>query len=249
MTVSGRGTLVLLSLLAGCDPPRAVVNQDAAADRGIQQDLARTDGGRRDAGSVPDLACHCKPPLVWLRGSCVATDQLGSCVAPCKPSEPASCPGGWRCDQWAATDFCYSAAARPACVRDPAMDFAPETLRISPRSGVAGQPVQVRIEGGDYYVGALVWRVAIGSETPLPLSNAGTCIGTVTFTPPRPGVYPVTVGYGSHGQALAGFFTASGGVPPPDWVQPGYPCSASSQCASATPYTCSCKGGRCRCSR
>jgi hypothetical protein len=240
MIVSGRRTLVLLSLLAACDAPRAVVSSDdaAAADR----------GGAREAGPVPDIACHCKPSQVWLRGPCVGTDLLGACVVPCNLSDPASCPADRRCDPWAATDFCHSAVARPACVRGPGLGFPPETLRISPRSGIAGKPLQVRIEGGDYYIGALVWQVAFGSVKPLMLTSGGTCVGVVTFTPPRPGVYPVSVGYGSPGQALAGFFTASGGVPPPAWVQPGYPCSASSQCASAAPYSCSCTGGRCRCS-
>ena len=241
----------LLLALAACDAPRSVPGADAAAggDGPPATDQALPDRGRADAGRKPDLGCRCPPGKVWLRGPCVATSALGTCAPSCKIGDPAACVKGWRCDQWAATTFCYSAAALPACVRGPAMGFAAGTLRISPQSGVAGAPAQVSIEGGEYYIGALHWMVAFGDKLVQPSSKSGGCSLRVSFTPPKPGVYPVTVGYGGAKQALAGFFTASGGVAPPKWIQPGYPCTADDQCASASPYKCGCQAGRCRCAK
>ena len=129
------------------------------------------------------------------------------------------------------------------------MGFPPETLRLTPTSGVAGKPVTFSIQGGDFYVGALHWLVSFGDANSGPVNQGGSCTLRGAFTPPKPGVYAVTVGYGAKGQALAGFYTASGGSGPPKWVQPGFPCGSGNTCASASPYSCSCKQGRCRCSK
>jgi len=165
----------------------------------------------------------------------------------CDPGKPASCSKGMLCDRWAAAPFCYSAAAVPACVPGPGMGFPPETLRISPTSGIAGKAVNLSITGGSFYIGALHWLVSVGDIKLNQVKQPNNCELRVTFVPLKPGVYPVLTGYGSKPQLLAGFFTASGGAAPPKWIQPGFPCSAGDQCASPKPYACACRLGRCRC--
>lgn len=203
----------------------------------------------KDVGTpAPDMPCACPKDTVWRIGSCVPTVDLETCGEPCAPAAPGSCGGGRLCDAKAATANCASSVPKGACVPGPAMGFAPGTLRIAPTSGTAGKEIEIVVRGGDYYIGALHWIVSVGNLAML-VNQAGRCELRFKFSAPKPGVHAVTVGYGAKGQALAGFFTASGGVPAPKWIQPGYTCGAGQTCAQQPPYNCSCKAGRCACER
>lgn len=240
--------MLLLIFAGGCGRSRAAVGGQPQ-DSGLSfKDSRAADTGRVDrALAKPDAGCHCPTGQGWLRGPCVPTGELAQCVPLCDPKAPNSCPKGQVCDRWAATPFCYSAAALPACVPGPAMGFAPGSLRISPTNGVAGKAVTLTVEGGSFYIGALHWLVSLGNISSGPVTQGGNCQLRATFVPPKPGAYPVLVGYGGKPKILAGFFTASGGSAPPNWIQPGYPCGAGDTCATASGYTCACKQGRCAC--
>jgi hypothetical protein len=232
-----------LTLVAGCTrspaaPPDALIS---ATDGGGFKSLHDLFPG------PPDLPCGCQPGLVWTISSCVPTTELHTCAKPCKDS--ADCAKGRGCDHRAASKACNHATQASACVPGPAMGFAPGALRITPTVGTAGKETEIIVFGGDFYIGALHWIVAVGDHQPKLVSQTNRCELRFKFTPPKPGVYAVTVGYGSKGQALAGFFTASGGVPAPKWIQPGYPCAGSQTCAQNPPHTCSCVKGRCACNK
>ena len=227
-----------ISLTAGCT--RSPVGATSSTDSGVLT--------FKDVGTPgPDLPCTCPKDTAWLIGSCVPTVSLETCGKQCTPTAPGSCGSGRVCDPKAASASCTSSAPQGACVPASAMGFVPGTLRVSPTSGAAGKETEFIVSGGNYYIGALHWIVTVGDHQPKVVSQGGDCELRFRFAAPKPGVYPVTVGYGAKGQALAGFFTASGGVPAPKWIQPGYPCGAGQTCAQQPPYSCSCQAGRCAC--
>lgn len=244
-----RSVLLLACCLcwSACDSRRLPQSGDGSV-ASPRDATARTDGAPQ-----PDQGCTCPSDKVMTVGACVPTDQLYACVTSCDVKAWESCPPDQRCDPWAASTSCYSAQALPACVPEPAMGFDSGTLRIAPTSGNAADEVTVSIEGGSFYVGALSWfaRVAGGEGVFLDGAEGGPCRAKFTFTPPGPGLHPVEVSYGdgggSHGWVLAGFYLASGGIPPTAMAQPGLRCSSALPCAMASPYICSCIQGRCRC--
>lgn len=201
---------------------------------------------------APDSGdCTCQPGEVWQMSNCVATKNLG-CGPTCDPNDPTSCGlSGMNqvCDPFAAAPCCYCSAAVPACVKGPAMEFEPGELRLYPTSGTAGQSVTLTVDGGTFYIGALIWQMKLGNTVGTNTTHSGSCTLKASFIPSIPGIYPVEVTYMGHGDSLAGFFTASGGVISPPMVQPGYPCTAASTCAQASPYSCSCVQGRCSCTK
>jgi hypothetical protein len=242
--------------LAGCGSRSLGDLPDAGSrsDTGQQnRDAGKTPGS--DAGAIitfdsrPVTAdvgpCHCKPGEVWLRSACVPTDRLG-----CGPScQKGSCPPTHKCDPCAAAPSCISSACAAACIQVSSMSFEPGVLRVSPTVGGAGQKVKLRIEGGTFYIGALWWSVRLGPAVKADVDPTSTsCTLEATLTPPSPGSYPVEVAYGGKGWALAGFYTASGGVISPPLIQPGYPCQPGGQaCAEGGGYSCACVSGRCAC--
>lgn len=242
--------LVRLTLLCACLTLNPGCTRSPAAPPDALVDVTDA-GGFKSLHDVypgdPDLPCGCPPTSVWKIGSCVPTTELNTCAKKC--SKPGDCAKGQLCDHRAASITCDHGYMASACVPGPAMGFAPGALRITPTSGTAGKEADIIVFGGDYYIGALHWIVAVGDHQPKLVSQGNRCELRFKFTPPKPGVYAVTVGYGSKGQALAGFFTASGGVPAPKWIQPGYPCTGSQTCAQNPPYACSCVKGRCACSK
>jgi hypothetical protein len=130
------------------------------------------------------------------------------------------------------------------------MGFEPNTLRIWPTAGIAGQPVTITVEGSWYYVGALYWIVSLGSAEVMNDPPSGECSLKASFTPAAPGIYPVLVAYGGKPMNLAGFYTASAGATDPPTIQPGYPCTpaaGANVCAEGGTYSCACVDGRCQC--
>jgi len=251
-------TLVLCS----CDS--RTVSPDGASDAPWTAD-ARLDSRRFDARiDPPDMrprdatpadmdACYCPSNQVWLRGACVPTLELG-CGPGCDPTLPQPCPAGETCDPWAASTCCMCAAAVPACVKQTGTGPIYGPLRMSPVSGVAGQAVTFIIEGAPFYVGALFYKVRMGSLEKMEEAASKPCTIAATFTPPTPGIHVVEVSQYGGGPpwVLAGFFTASGGSIPLPTIQPGFPCSMNPApgdpaCAQTAPYSCSCVGGRCMC--
>lgn len=212
----------------------------------------------KDKGGVAadsgGMCAPCKPGEVYLMSSCVSSDKLFTCAAPCTAGDPASCPAGEKCDLWGATPCCVCSAAVPACVPLATTGKVSGPLRIYPTTGIAGQKVTLKIEGAPFYIGALFYMARMGKETKMQESPGTDCSFSATFTPPNPGAYAVEVSqYGGGAPwVLAGFFTASGGVSPMPTVQPGFWCSTNPApgdpaCASAPPYSCSCIAGRCVC--
>jgi hypothetical protein len=205
-------------------------------------------------GPVTDAPCTCKPGEVWLRGPCVPTFKLQTCAPTCDPKLPGACgPPTQKCDPWAAAPACMASAAVPACVPGQAMAFPVGTLRIHPTTGIAGTPVGITIQGGDPYIGALMWMLQVGGKPGPTINPAGGCSTKFSFTPPKPGIYPVELGYGGGSSvkswSLAGFYTASGGSIPPKQAQPGERCGGGTGCVSAKPYSCSCVSSRCVCTK
>jgi hypothetical protein len=195
----------------------------------------------------------CQPGEVLLISRCVSTDKLFTCASPCA-SVPCLGPGA-KCDPWGGTPCCYCAAAVPACVPVATTGLMIGPLRISPVDGPAGQKVTLTISGAPFYIGALWYSVRMGNETVMWSGGGGDeCSLSATFTPPKPGIYPVEVSQygGKDPWVLAGFYTASGGVAPMPSIQPGYWCSMYPQpgdppCQAAPPWACGCFSGRCRC--
>ncbi len=233
--------------------PRDSAEQGVALDRGGPvADRLPADRGPDlwppDLPGSPDKgSCACRSGEVWRRSACVPTDQLG-CGSACDSSLPNACAPGQTCDPCAAAPSCQASSCRPACVPVAAMGFPPGALRVSPTTGNAGAAVQLSVQGGEFYIGALWWSVGLGpGERPVNAASLGRCGLIATVTPSKPGVFPVMVGYGTNKPSLAGFYTASGGSLPPKTVQPGYPCGGGDVCAEATPFRCQCQSGRCVC--
>jgi len=255
-----RAALLVGLALAGCnsrtadggDGP-APLDASPNPDRAVP-DLSRVVDTVRDTVAAPDQdGCYCKSGEVWLRGSCVPTMKTGTCGPGCDPSDPATCPTGQTCDQWAAAPCCMCAAAVPACVPDATTGAIGGPLRIMPTSGTAGQSVTITVEGAPFYVGALFYLIRMGSEEKME-KQSGHCTIKATFKPPTPGPYVVEVSQYGGGPpwVLAGFYTASGGSTPMPTIQPGFPCSANPApgdpaCAQAAPYSCACVARRCQC--
>jgi hypothetical protein len=224
-------------------------DRGAAADRGSHPDLATAAdrGAAVDRGPAADLGtCFCKSGQVWLRGKCVPTPKLGTCAPACTAG---SCSGTEVCDTCAAAPACTGSSCRAACVPGIAMGFAHNQLRVSPTYGKAGTAVTLTVQGGTFYIGAIWFNMRLGSGKGVTANDSVKCTLTATLTPAKAGIYPVEVQYqnGSYPWALAGFYTASAAGTAPGTVQPGYPCTFSSTCAQASPYTCSCVSGRCQC--
>jgi len=221
-------------------------------DTGLARDAGNT--STPDAGRIitfdsrpasPDADnCFCKPGEVWLRSACVPTSRLG-----CGPScTQGSCPPTHTCDPCAATPSCLTSSCAAACIPVSSMSFEPGVLRVYPTSGVAGQKVELSIEGGTFYIGALWWNVRVGSVKVEVNPMSTSCTLKATLTPPSPGIYPVEVAYGGNGWALAGFYPASGGASSSPLIQPGYSCQpGGTACAEGGGYSCACVSGRCAC--
>ena len=229
---------------------RSVTPADASVkDRAVAfPDLSKPSPDAGPCGVV------CKPGEVYLMSACVATEKLFTCAASCDPHGPVTCPSGSRCEQWGGTPCCVCSAAVPACVPKPTTGPVVGPLRIRPTQGSAGQKVRIVVEGAPFYVGALFYNVRMGKETKSEEGNSKSCTIAATFTPPTPGVYVVEVSqYGGGAPwVLAGFYTATSGLLPQPTIQPGYFCKSKPApgdpaCASASPYTCLCVTGRCRC--
>lgn len=257
--------LALLAL-AGCSGRQATSVDDATArDTRVAGDAPPNgDGvpGAPDRGPVDlsnaDAGCACPADRVLYHGTCVPTRQLGNCTPPCDPADLASCGADERCDPWGAVTpdpGCrITAAALPACVpRSPA---AAGDLRISPTTGNAAALATLTIEGGELTLGALMWLARMGDGKPVEVGppGGGACRHEVDLMPPRPGIWPVEVYYGTPSAPtgavlLAGFYVASGGAVDEPTAQPGERCSAALPCAQAAPYTCGCTSGRCVCAK
>lgn len=262
--------ILVIAVFSGCDSravPSADMNLDGpaaadvspGADRAVL-DLSRPDRAPRDTAVLHDVSaspdtgpCNCKPGQVWLRSACVPTVKLG-CGPTCKVGDPNACPAGQKCDQWAASTCCNCAAALPACVPVTYTGPISGPLRISPTGGVAGTQVTITVEGAAFYIGALFYKIRMGSEEKMEQYSAKPCSIGAKFTPPSPGIYAVEVSQYGGGPpwVLAGFYLASGGVVPKPSIQPGYPCSSnpppgSPTCITGFPYKCLCISGRCAC--
>jgi hypothetical protein len=266
-------TLVLAGLVAaGCGRSRATQADDASAPP--SRDGAPTPNDFRPApapdggsDSAPDAAradgppCSCQNPNDGvLIGSCVPTNKLRTCAPFCNPNLPDACPGQpgeQRCDPSAATPSCVTSATQPACVPGMGMALPPGALRIFPREGNAAQEAKLTISGGSLYIGALWWNARMGKQKAVPLDEITTtpCQYPATLRPPGPGIHAVEIAYGGggggggKGWTLAGFYTASAGVPSAKLAQPGEQCSTQLRCAEASPYSCACVSGRCDCKR
>ena len=266
-----RAALSLVILLACCGTRAPVVLGDfggqpdaAGPDRRLPaNDVARpVDQGRPHetkpafdttlpAGDY-GLCTPCKTGEVYLLSACVTTDKLFTCAPPCSAG---SCPPSYKCDQWGGTPCCYCQQAVGACVPVATIGGLAGPLRISPVDGPAGQKVTLTISGAPFYIGALFYSARMGSETVMYGGAGGSdCSFTATFTPAKPGIYPVEVSqYGGGAPwVLAGFFTATGGVTPMTSIQPGYSCPMNPKpgdppCIAAPPYGCGCFSGRCVC--
>lgn len=262
-------TVVLVSLLAGCGDSRPVELVDSGVgdapgadslqgDTFVVPDTAPPDGPFVPDHQVPDAfaadlgPCGCKPGEVWRSHSCLPTMLIG-CGPGCDPTNPTSCPTNWTCDQWGALACCHCSAAVPACI--PKASTGPLTgpLRITPTSGIAGQPVKIVVEGANFYIGALFYMLRMAGQEKMDMGMK-ECSVAATFTPSSPGLHAVEVSqYGGQPPwVLAGFYLASGGSQPPPSIQPGYPCKSPAApgdpaCAQALPYTCQCLSGRCQC--
>ena len=242
---------VLVILAAGSGCGRSPVSLESGPDSGQLTFLDQGGDGlfaTRDFVPWPDLPCGCPPGSAWTIGSCVPTPELKQCVKRCRSSDPNPCPSGLVCDGISGTVDCGSWEKAGVCVPGPSMGFPPGALRITPTSGTAGKMTDMIVFGGDFYIGALHWIVDVGGNQPAMMGGA-RCEIRFKFTAAKPGVYPVTVGYGAKGQALAGFFTASNGVPEPKWIQPGFACGAGDTCAQGGSWRCACKAGRCVCDK
>jgi len=239
------------------DPSARDHSLTPAPDQALRRDLRPiVDQGlpAPDWGMCPP----CKAGEVYLlKSGCFPTDQITDglfmCVPSCDPKSPSACGAGKTCDQWGATPCCVCAAAVPACVPKPSTGPLTGPLRISPTSGTAGQPVKLIVSGSPFYIGALFYKVRLGTEEKMEESGAGECTIGATFTPKTPGLYAVEVSqYGGGGPwVLAGFYLASGGAIGDPEIQPGYTCptATAKQCASAGPYACGCTNGRCVCKK
>jgi hypothetical protein len=265
-------TIAVLAL-AGCSDSRPVELADSGINDAQGIDASQPQG---DSFIVPDTAspdgllkldqqvtdafaadlgpCGCKPGEVWRSHSCLPTTLIG-CGPGCDPTNPTSCPANWTCDQWGALACCHCAAAVPACIPKASGPTGPLTgpLRITPTSGIAGQPVKIVVEGAPFYIGALFYMLRMAGEEKMDVGMK-ECSVAATFTPSSPGLYAVEVSqYGGQPPwVLAGFYLASGGSIPPPSIQPGYPCKSPAApgdpaCAQAPPYTCQCLSGRCAC--
>jgi hypothetical protein len=259
----GFGCSLIALFLTSCVDNRIVVDQDAAADSKVIPSIDASvdnsppplvlDGAIYDSVTVVDAGgCVCQPAdEAYLIGSCVPTHSLSTCGKSCDPKVENSCGDKWVCDENAGTPTCFTSSLKPACVPGQNMVFDDHTLRISPTHGVAGQAVTLTVRGGHFYIGALFWVVSMGGDEAISEPAVDNCNIDATFTPMAPGIYPVFVGYGSSSiTALAGFYTASAGLTPPNTIQPGFPCTPKSGlnvCTEGGGYTCTCDNGRCNC--
>ncbi len=220
---------------------------DVRTDVQTPDTLMSGDTGVADVGDASQ-GCACAPKQVWLHGPCVATPALG-CGATCTAK---SCPVDSVCDPGAASSTCQTDDLVPACVAAQAMGFAPGDLRVAPTEAAVGAPVKVLVQGGWFYIGALWWHLQVGAETLSPAYDSGaSCTVTGPWTPTKPGIYAVRVGYGGlqpGNKGLAGFITVPGPGVPAAGVQPGYPCSGGVTCAQGDGWACGCGAtGRCAC--
>ena len=224
---------------------------NSAAELGVHEASGPSDA----ALAATDGACTCGTGQALLVGPCAPTYQLHSCSPTCDPDQDDPCLGApaRRCDRWAASSSCRSHTALPACVPTAGMAFSPGVLRIEPSTGIAGRSATITVQGGHLYIGALFWRVRVGTGPRVGLESDGGCSASFTFTVPQPGVYPVEVNYGVGDEednwSLAGFYTASAGVLAEDMAQPGQLCGGATRCSSAAPYRCSCVASRCSCEK
>lgn len=246
----------------------ALITLSACGGRSLSTDEAGVDTYHRprDLRAVPEMSprpdgpsvvdeCGCSPEEVWLLGPCLPTAALG-CGQGCDSDDPArGCPAGMRCESDAAAPCCHCSALVAACVPDLPQDSLRDGLRISPTVGVAGQEVQLRIEGHDFIVGPFQYSVRIGGEF-VTQDTGPRCTLYVRYTPPAPGIFAVEVSqYGGRGPwVLAGFYGATAGVVPPPAIQPGFACApepapGDAPCASGGNYACECVEGRCACSQ
>ncbi|MCB9558421.1 MAG: hypothetical protein H6707_20060 [Deltaproteobacteria bacterium] len=247
-------------VLAGCGARTSAAQadggtRDLAATRDSQPGLVSDSTPQFDSLAVADAASgQCLPNQVCNTDSCTPL-RLQGCQAPCDPAND-TCPLGFRCDPCAGASCCNCRDCRPACVRANSGPHThePGDLYIDPTSGPAGAPVNIRVQGGQFYIGALWWAIRLGEGPWIAASeDSGNCLITATITPSKPGIYPVEVTYGPSTQpgaprgTLAGFFVATSGVLAAPLLQPGARCSLQDSCAQAHPYRCSCQSGRCAC--
>ena len=206
-------------------------------------------GVASDSFVRPDMPCRCQSGHAVVLGHCAATAALGTCAKICSAGAAYPCPSGMLCSHHAWEERCITAVGVPICLPDHARSFVPGTLRIAPSSGSAGKEVELAIRGGFFHQSLKHWVAEVGGfKTGLTRSNY-PCNHLLRFTPPKPGIYTVTVRYPGNNECRAGFFLATGGAAPHRWVQPGFPCWPGDTCVQKSPYMCSCQGGRCRCAR
>jgi hypothetical protein len=111
-------------------------------------------------------------------------------------------------------------------------------------------PARLRILGGDFYIGALMWWLRAGAKTAPADETSARCELGADWSPPAEGVFAVEVGYGggptglNQGWSLAGFVVVG---PQVLGRQPGEACDAAAVCQSAGGWTCTCLGGSCAC--
>lgn len=232
-------------IAAGGDAPAdtsVAVDAPSAADADAAADVS-------DAAADAGGSCLCPEGQVVRVGACVPTFDLG-CGPACVAKAPSACPGQGVCDELAAHVPCAPASPAATCVPGQGMSFEPGALRVAPTTATAGVATTLRVRGGTFYIGALMWWVRVAGTSLQGDEYSKSCELSASWTPKTAGIYAVQAGYGggeatgSHGWALAGFVRVGpGGL----LGQPGTVCASDTACQSGDGFACGCVAGRCQC--
>lgn len=269
--------VAILAALSGCDtlfPGKVTAGADAATVNAMQDAIIVGDAGAGDATSsdsqsedaqdkeaqdkdaaVVDSAdaapsCACAATEVYLDGACVPNGLLG-CGKGCLAKAPSACPAQGVCDANAAHLPCQPNEAAAACVPQLTMDPIVGDMRLQPTHINVGEKAAIVVEGGAFYVGALMWWLRMGGVGVMATEWQTKCTLTADWQPTSAGLYAVEAFYAGsgdggdgHGISLAGYIRVGPGA---DGAQPGMACGTSKPCLTGDGWSCACASIRCEC--